>query len=180
MAPVADRLQTRGPRSRAHPRGLAVRARTVYERRKAEGCLSWQTAFERAVGRGGGQRARCSGPGETDAGRADRPAPGHPVPTLVAQTVRRRDILFNQTNDSVGYLQDVLGLTPDRFFGPKETQRFTKEQFGWNGKKPMTEALFRKLFPASVFELDATVDPVIAKTAVPTQRTGTARQPTPV
>jgi len=101
-------------------------------------------------------------------------------PTLVKQTVRRRDILFNQTNDSIGYLQDVLGLTPDEFFGPKETQRFTKEQFGWNGKNPMTEKLFRRLFPASVFELDATVDPVIAKTAVPTQRTGTARQPTPV
>ena len=96
--------------------------------------------------------------GDDDGPRVPRPD----SPTLVKQTVRRREILFNQTNDSVGYLQDVLGLTPDRFFGPIETQRFTKEQFGWNGKKPMSESLFRKLFPVNVFILDATVDAQVA------------------
>lgn len=102
------------------------------------------------------------------------------LPTLVKQTVRRRDILFMQTNDSVGYLQDVLGLTPDRFFGPKETQRFTKEQFGWNGEKPMSERLFRKLFPASIFNLDASIEPEPDGLGVPRQRTARARTPAPV
>ena len=89
--------------------------------------------------------------------------PRVPIPSslkLVKQTVHRRDILFGKTNDSVGYLQDVLGLTPDRFFGAQETQRFMKEQFGWNGRKPMSERLFRKLFPAEVFILDATITPL--------------------
>ena len=98
-------------------------------------------------------------------------------PTLVKQTVRRRDILFMQTNDSIGYLQDVLGLTPDRFFGPKETQRFMKEQFGWNGRKPMSERLFRKLFSADLFILDATVAPTPGGIVMPRQRTSTSRQP---
>jgi hypothetical protein len=114
--------------------------------------------------------------------RAHDNGPKVPVPaspTLVKQTVRRREILFMQTNDSVGYLQDVLGLTPDKFFGPAETQRFMKEQFGWNGRKRMSEGLFRKLFPVSVFELDAAIDPGVAA-AVPRQRTTTAGQPTRV
>jgi hypothetical protein len=96
--------------------------------------------------------------GDDDGPKVPRPD----SPTLVKQTVRRREILFTQTNDSVGYLQDVLGLTPDRFFGPLETQRFMKEQFGWNGKKPMSESLFRKLFPVNVFTLDATIDTPVA------------------
>jgi GH25 family lysozyme M1 (1,4-beta-N-acetylmuramidase) len=104
--------------------------------------------------------------------------PDHP--TLVKQTVRRRDIVFMQTNDSVGYLQDVLGLTPDKFFGPKETQRFTKEQFGWNGRKPMSERLFRRLFPAELFVLDAAAAPPPDGIAMPRQRTTTSRRPAPV
>jgi lysozyme len=88
-------------------------------------------------------------------------------PTLVKQTVRRREILFNETNDSVGFMQDMLGLTPDGFFGPDETQRFMNEQFGWNGKKPMGERLFRKLFPEGLFVLDATVPAAPAAPVVP-------------
>ena len=117
--------------------------------------------------------------------------PRVPIPkslTLVKQTVHRRDILFGRTNDSVGHLQDVLGLTPDRFFGAKETQRFMKEQFGWNGRKPMSERLFRKLFPAEVFILDAAIPPTPTPTPTPTpdavalprQRATSARERTPV
>lgn len=86
------------------------------------------------------------------------PVPRPARPTLTRQTVRRRDILLGETNDSVGFLQDVLGLTPDRFFGSVETRPAVRKRFGWNGKTPMSERLFRELFPALVFELDATVD----------------------
>jgi hypothetical protein len=109
--------------------------------------------------------------------------PRVPIPSslrLVKQTVHRRDILFGRTNDSVGYLQDVLGLTPDRFFGAQETQRFMKEQFGCNGHKPMSERLFRKLFPTDVFILDATVTPTPDAVALPRQRAMSARERTPV
>jgi hypothetical protein len=37
-----------------------------------------------------------------------------------------------------------------------------KAQLGWNGKKSMSEKLFRKLFPVNVFNLDATVDGEVA------------------
>jgi hypothetical protein len=77
-------------------------------------------------------------------------------PPLVKQTVRPQEILFGQTNDSVGYLQDVLGLTTDRFFGPV-TRSFVKKEFGWNGIEPMDDKLFKKLFPVSVFIRGETV-----------------------
>lgn len=97
-------------------------------------------------------------------------------PTLVRQKVRRRDILLDRTNDSVGFLQDVLGLTPDRFFGPRETQPFMRAQFGWNGRTPMSERLFRRLFPESVFVLDVALDTPVA---VPPQRAVSPREPVP-
>jgi hypothetical protein len=121
------------------------------------------------------------GNGLASGGADDGPQVPRPAkPTLVKQTVRRRDILLGKTNDSVGYLQDVLGLTPDRFFGAKETLPLVKKRFGWNGKKPMREKLFRKLFPVSVFELDATVkdETVVAAGAPIGQPAGAA--PTPV
>ncbi len=103
--------------------------------------------------------------------------PVPPRPQLVRQTVRRRDILLDRTNDSVGFLQDVLGLTPDRFFGPRETQPFVRQQFGWNGRTPMSERLFRRLFPVDLFVLDATIDTPVA---VPPQRARASSVPVPV
>lgn len=75
-------------------------------------------------------------------------------PELSKQSVRRREILFNQTNESIAFLQDRLGATPDGFFGPV-TQAATKARFGWDGVKPMKENRFLKFFPASVFKRDA-------------------------
>jgi hypothetical protein len=75
-------------------------------------------------------------------------------PELVKQAVHRREILFNQTNDSIAFLQDRLGATPDGFFGPV-TQAATKRRFGWDGVTPLGEKKFLKFFPASVFIADA-------------------------
>jgi peptidoglycan hydrolase-like protein with peptidoglycan-binding domain len=76
-------------------------------------------------------------------------------PVLVRQTVRRREILFGQPrNESVAYLQDMMGIFPDGVFG-KQTRKAAKARFGWNGKEPMDGQLFRKVFPSSVFKRDA-------------------------
>jgi hypothetical protein len=72
-------------------------------------------------------------------------------PELVKQTVRRRDIVFDATNESVAFLQDVTGLGPDGFFGPV-TRGVMTSRFGWDGSAPMSRKLFRRLFPAAVFE----------------------------
>jgi hypothetical protein len=75
-------------------------------------------------------------------------------PELSKQSVRRREVLFNQTNESIAFLQDRLGSAPDGFFGPV-TQAATKHRFGWDGLAPMEEKRFLKFFPASVFMRDA-------------------------
>ena len=78
-------------------------------------------------------------------------------PKLVKQTVRRSEILFGATNDSVAFLQDVIGELPDGFFG-RVTRRTMRRRFGWGGREPMSEQLFRQLFPASVFKRDLALD----------------------
>ena len=86
-------------------------------------------------------------------------------PQLVKQTVRRSEILFGATNDSVGFLQDVIGELPDGFFG-RVTRRAMRRRFGWDGKEPMSEQLFRQLFRASVFKRDLTLDDSITLSPV--------------
>lgn len=72
-------------------------------------------------------------------------------PILERQIVRRRDILFNQTNESVGYLQDVLGAVPDEFFG-EQTRTVTRQRLGWDGSRPLGMIKFLRCFPRSVFK----------------------------
>jgi len=72
-------------------------------------------------------------------------------PILERQVVRRRDILFNQNNKSVGYLQDVLGAVPDEFFG-EQTRTFTRAKLGWDGSRPLGLIKFMRCFPRSVFK----------------------------
>lgn len=85
-------------------------------------------------------------------------------PPLVKQTVRRAAIVAGATNESVAFLQDVVGLLPDGFFGPV-TQGVMKRQHGWEGDRPMSAELFRELFPPSVFKRDLAIDEVLAPVA---------------
>ena len=72
-------------------------------------------------------------------------------PTLERQEVRRRDILFNQTNESVGYLQDLLGAHPDEFFGD-QTRSATRAKLDWDGSSPLGLIKFMRFFPRAVFK----------------------------
>jgi hypothetical protein len=83
--------------------------------------------------------------------------PDHP--RLVKQTVRRSEILFDATNESVAFLQDVIGLLPDGFFGPV-TRNVMTNLHGWGGAEPMSAALFKQLFRPSVFKRDLVVGAV--------------------
>jgi peptidoglycan hydrolase-like protein with peptidoglycan-binding domain len=80
-------------------------------------------------------------------------------PKLEKQTVRRREIVFGpRRNESVAFLQDVMGIFADGVFG-KETRRATRARFGWDGAEPMDLHVFKELFPSSVFDRDPSVDP---------------------
>jgi len=85
--------------------------------------------------------------------------PDHP--RLVKQTVRRAEILFGSTTESVAFLQDVVGLLPDGFFGPV-TRSVMQNLHGWKGAEPMSEALFKALFRPSVFKRDLAVGDQVA------------------
>jgi hypothetical protein len=83
----------------------------------------------------------------------DDPSPRVPLPSepgLRRQVVRRHDLVFNKTNDSIGYLQDRLGVVPDRFFG-SQTRAATVGRLGWDGTKPLGRVKFLRFFPRGVF-----------------------------
>lgn len=82
-------------------------------------------------------------------------------PRLAKQTVRRAEILFGSTNESVAFLQDVVGLLPDGFFGPV-TRTVMRRLHGWGGAEPMGEQLFGELFRPSVFKRDPVVSDLAA------------------
>lgn len=85
-------------------------------------------------------------------------------PALVKQTVHRGAIVAGATNESVAFLQDVVGLLPDGFFGPV-TQGVMQRRFGWNGDRPMSVELFKEIFRPSIFKRDLAVDNVLAPVA---------------
>jgi len=72
-------------------------------------------------------------------------------PTLERQDVRRRDIQFNKTSKSVGYLQDLLGAQPDEFFGD-QTRNATRARLDWDGSSPLGLMKFLRFFPRDVFK----------------------------
>ena len=86
-------------------------------------------------------------------------------PRLVKQVVRRADIVFGATNESVAFLQDVVGLLPDGFFGPV-TRNVMKNLHDWGGAEPMSKELCKQLFRPSVFKRDLVVGDVAALPAV--------------
>ena len=86
-------------------------------------------------------------------------------PRLAKQVVRRADIVFGATNESVAFLQDVVGLLPDGFFGPV-TRNVMKNLHDWGGAEPMSKELCKQLFRPSVFKRDLVVGDVAALPAV--------------
>ena len=86
-------------------------------------------------------------------------------PRLAKQVVRRADIVFGATNESVAFLQDVVGLLPDGFFGPV-TRNVMKTLHDWGGAEPMTKELCKQLFRPSVFKRDLVVGDVAALPSV--------------
>lgn len=77
-------------------------------------------------------------------------------PRLAKQIVRRAEIVFGATNESVAFLQDVVGLLPDGFFGPV-TRNVMRQLHDWGGSEPMSVELFKALFRRSVFKRDLVV-----------------------
>ena len=90
------------------------------------------------------------------AGASEGPDP-HPRvdlprrPTRDKLPVRRADLRFGQTNASIGFLQELLGVASDGFFG-EQTQAATKSRFGWDGTTPLGKTKFERIFPGELFE----------------------------
>jgi hypothetical protein len=84
----------------------------------------------------------------------------HPRVKIPAQpnrkklVVKRDELRFQQTNKSIAFMQELLGITADGFFG-EQTQRATRDRLGWDGTKPLGKVKFERFFSGELFSRHA-------------------------
>ncbi|HTE71931.1 MAG TPA: hypothetical protein VK640_01865 [Actinomycetes bacterium] len=65
--------------------------------------------------------------------------------------VKRADLRFGQTNKSIGFLQELLGITADGFFG-EQTQAAARTRLDWDGTGPLGKGKFERFFSGELFD----------------------------
>ena len=90
-------------------------------------------------------------------GLADHgPDPHPPVkipdqPNRKKLVVKRDELRFGETNTSIEFLQELLGVTPDGFFG-EQTQAAARSRLGWDGSRTLGKGKFERFFSGELFD----------------------------
>jgi hypothetical protein len=89
--------------------------------------------------------------GLADHGEDPHPRPRIPDhPNRKKLIVKRDDLRFKKTNKSIKFMQELLDVTPDGFFG-EQTQDAARSRLNWDGTTPLGKGKFERFFSGELF-----------------------------